>query len=696
MPILPYKNPIKRILHSIKVSKKLVIGTTGTKDFRGTFMSGGSTGSIPPTDYYTKTELNATDANAGSTLIGTNTTNFDNNLSGVDDTVQKALDTLDDLAVLTNPMTTVGDIIVGGVDGAAERYGIGSSGDFLGISGGTPTWEDPKDRFYTETESDARFLKLDCSNDPLTGTLEVEPSITAGTGNQIIDIQNQTALVAEAHLTHLRILGDALDPSGADTRIRGIAVNLSGVDTSNVPESLEGIRIVMPSGLTGPARANTDAIHITEGDIHHDFSVTNTAGELFTAYDAIADVSLQHANSHVHFFDVSTANGEPSGKVVGLGVHSYVAPIHQHIGTYTSPSQTEYAGRKTNGGSNWADGIDGIECFVQKNDEVYIGSTSQFSEIEVVIGTPGTKPVTPTFWYNTAADTWTQFYPEDATDGFQQSGLIHWPLEDISALWTNNGDPGGAETSAGYWIKIIRTANPDPGSPTPTTMKTGVVTLYEWDKDGDITAHEFTGANVTSGADPGHTHSIYALLDGRPGGQTLYGGTDASDDLTLESTSHGTRGDVNINNNIRVHGNGDVDLGGSLSGSDPMMLLDYTNELIELRDSGGLDYAIFRLGTSGTTTFNAQGRDIDFRISGTSETDLFFVDASTGRIGVGTDTPNEKLHVADKIRADTCFNLNGTDGITRQAVTAIVIRDSLGTTHTLTFLGGILTGYVAI
>ena len=134
-------------------------------------------------------------------------------------------------------------------------------------------------------------------------------------------------------------------------------------------------------------------------------------------------------------------------------------------------------------------------------------------------------------------------------------------------------------------------------------------------------------------------HSGYPWSDGRSGGQTLYGGTDASDDLTLESTSHGTRGDVNINNNIRVHGNGDVDLGGSLSGSDPMMLLDYTNELIELRDSGGLDYAIFRLGTSGTTTFNAQGRDIDFRISGASETDLFFVDASTDRIGVGTDTP---------------------------------------------------------
>jgi hypothetical protein len=38
--------------------------------------------------------------------------------------------------------------------------------------------------------------------------------------------------------------------------------------------------------------------------------------------------------------------------------------------------------------------------------------------------------------------------------------------------------------------------------------------------------------------------SIYALLAGRPGGQTLIGGTAASDDLTLESTSDAAKGDI--------------------------------------------------------------------------------------------------------------------------------------------------------
>jgi hypothetical protein len=42
--------------------------------------------------------------------------------------------------VLTNPMTSVGDIIVGGTAGAPTRLGIGSSGQVLQVSGGTPAW----------------------------------------------------------------------------------------------------------------------------------------------------------------------------------------------------------------------------------------------------------------------------------------------------------------------------------------------------------------------------------------------------------------------------------------------------------------------------------------------------------------------------------------------------------------------------
>jgi len=49
-------------------------------------------------------------------------------------------------------------------------------------------------------------------------------------------------------------------------------------------------------------------------------------------------------------------------------------------------------------------------------------------------------------------------------------------------------------------------------------------------------------------------HTGYALLAGRSGGQTLIGGTGSGDDLTLQSTSHGTRGSVLITNDEFVIG----------------------------------------------------------------------------------------------------------------------------------------------
>jgi hypothetical protein len=43
--------------------------------------------------------------------------------------------------VMTNPMTTKGDIIVGGTSGAPARLAIGTGTQFLGITSGTPAWK---------------------------------------------------------------------------------------------------------------------------------------------------------------------------------------------------------------------------------------------------------------------------------------------------------------------------------------------------------------------------------------------------------------------------------------------------------------------------------------------------------------------------------------------------------------------------
>lgn len=59
------------------------------------------------------------------------------------------------------------------------------------------------------------------------------------------------------------------------------------------------------------------------------------------------------------------------------------------------------------------------------------------------------------------------------------------------------------------------------------------------------------------------------------------------------------------------------------------------------------------LGVTGAAVFNEQGADADFRIEGDTNTNLFFVDASTDRIGVNTSAPSAKfhlIHTAEQLR----------------------------------------------
>ena len=78
--------------------------------------------------------------------VTADTTNFDHNLSSADDTVQKALETLDELVAgtgMANPMTALNDIIYGGISGTAQRLGIGSDNQVLTLVSGTMSWATP-------------------------------------------------------------------------------------------------------------------------------------------------------------------------------------------------------------------------------------------------------------------------------------------------------------------------------------------------------------------------------------------------------------------------------------------------------------------------------------------------------------------------------------------------------------------------
>jgi len=57
------------------------------------------------------------------------------------------------------------------------------------------------------------------------------------------------------------------------------------------------------------------------------------------------------------------------------------------------------------------------------------------------------------------------------------------------------------------------------------------------------------------------------------------------------------------------------------------------------------------LGGQGIVTMNPTGGNQDFRVEGDSDTNLIYADASTDRVGIGTDSPTQKLDIdSDSVR----------------------------------------------
>jgi len=62
----------------------------------------------------------------------------------------------------------------------------------------------------------------------------------------------------------------------------------------------------------------------------------------------------------------------------------------------------------------------------------------------------------------------------------------------------------------------------------------------------------------------------------------------------------------------------------------------------------------------GATVFNEASADVDFRIEGNGEANLFVVDAGNDRIGIGTATPSYMLHVTGSDSGETHVEIENT------------------------------------
>jgi len=107
----------------------------------------------------------------------------------------------------------------------------------------------------------------------------------------------------------------------------------------------------------------------------------------------------------------------------------------------------------------------------------------------------------------------------------------------------------------------------------------------------------------------------------------------------------------NIGVDQYIYHNGDADT-----------YINFTDDDINIQ-AGGVNFIDLTQDTVSEITFNEEGANVDFRVEGDTETNLLFTDASTDRVGIGTDTPTYTLDVVGNIGMNEYLYHNG-DGDT--------------------------------
>jgi len=96
-------------------------------------------------------------------------------------------------------------------------------------------------------------------------------------------------------------------------------------------------------------------------------------------------------------------------------------------------------------------------------------------------------------------------------------------------------------------------------------------------------------------------------------------------------------------------------------------------------DSGG--GTIVLSTNSGETVFNDAGNNVNFRIAGDTDANLFKIDAGLNNVGFGVSAPTEKVDVNGSVNTNAPYKTNGNSGVASftGAVTSITIENGIVT-----------------
>lgn len=249
-----------------------------------------------------------------------------------------------------------------------------------------------------------------------------------------------------------------------------------------------------------PSIENTRAVTInldvnSQASTHgHVVNITATAlaaGETATAYDINVDRSTS-TGGVVRGFEMSIAG---SGSAIGHLLHAdpEIVPLTQFSGAFVNIEQAwdENGGFLDVTTAFNSSGTD-VTLFNTNGDMVHIGMDAGFNEIEVNLDTfAGGAGIKPVFEYSSGGGTpvWTVFTPQDETQGFRQTGLIDWDIDDlVTPTWAVST----INSVSKFYIRITRTQASIPVDPIEDTIQVVRAIVYEWDENGRIFAGSIT------------------------------------------------------------------------------------------------------------------------------------------------------------------------------------------------------------
>jgi len=93
--------------------------------------------------------------------------------------------------------------------------------------------------------------------------------------------------------------------------------------------------------------------------------------------------------------------------------------------------------------------------------------------------------------------------------------------------------------------------------------------------------------------------------------------------------------------------------------SDGSTMFDVLKDAGDIKANGTLTVSGNTSLDGGTFVFNESSADVDFRIEGNGDANLFFTDAGNDRIGIKTASPSTELHVVGGVKATGAIDFDG-------------------------------------